>query len=118
MERVTEGGGRLPGQRGLLSLRAGEPVFPFRGNRTPALLLGDPIGGEGIQHLPPAPQPKHVHVLSNRPAGKTVDGSVRVLALEAAEQEPVLPSLQIGGIERTLRETIDERAGPPPCPLA
>src|SRR5258708_9579709 len=111
------GGSRLLGHRVLLSLRVGEPVFPFRGNGTPALLLGDPIGGEGIQHLPPAPQPKHVHVLSNRPAGKTVDGSVRGLAREAAEQEPVPPSLQIGSSERALRHGIGERAGPAPCPL-
>ncbi|MFL5662284.1 MAG: hypothetical protein ACJ8BW_13170 [Ktedonobacteraceae bacterium] len=111
------GGSRLLGHRVLLSLRAGEPVFPFRGNGTPALLLGDPIGGEDIQHLPPAPQPKHVHVLSNRPAGKTVDCSMRVLVLEAAEQEPVLPSLQIGSGERTLHDGIDEWARPAPCSL-
>ncbi|MFL5657293.1 MAG: hypothetical protein ACJ8CB_24300 [Ktedonobacteraceae bacterium] len=100
--------------RVLLLLRTGKPVFSFRRNRAPAPLLGNPIGGQDIQYLFPAPQHKHVHVLPSCPTGKTIDGSVRVLALEASDQEPVLSALEGGGREGTLRDGINERAGRAP----
>ena len=106
--------GCLRCHRLLLLLRTGKPVFSFRRNRAPALLFGNPIGGEEIQELFPVPQHKHVHILPNRPAGKTVDGRVRVLALEAGDEEPVLSPLNGGGREGTLRDGIDERAGRAP----
>src|SRR5258708_11817320 len=110
------GGSRLLGHRVLLSLRVGEPVFPFRGNGTPALLLGDPIGGEGIQHLPPAPQPKHVHVLANRPPEKTEEGVGRGPPAEGPGREPVPPLLQIAGTKRPRPQVTGQRRGPPPAP--
>ena len=107
----------LRGHRLLLLLRTGEPVFSFRRNRAPAALLVNPIGGQDIQELFPMPQREHVHVLPDRPAGNTIEGRLRVRALEAGDQEPVLSPLDVGSCERTLREGIDERAGGAPLPL-
>src|SRR6266571_3301245 len=41
-------GGCLRGHGVLLLLRAGEPIFAFRGSRAPSALLAHPIGGEDI----------------------------------------------------------------------
>src|SRR5437899_3349022 len=61
---------------------------------------------------PPSPP---VCVLPSCSAGKTIDGSALGLLLNFCYQEPVLTSLDRGGSERTLRDGIDERAGPVPC---
>ena len=69
------------------------------------------IGCQEIQNFFPASQAEQVHVLPDCPAGKDVDRTVRALALQARDEEPVLPVLDVCSYEGALRDGIDERAG-------
>ena len=105
------------GHRILLLLCAGEPVPAFGGNRAPAALMAYSIGCQEIQNFFPASQAEQVHVLPDCPAGKDVDRTVRALALQARDEEPVLPVLDVCSYEGALHDGIGERAGCEPLPL-